>query len=210
MKNVGIILGYGVFIPPNPEYQSYLDQAKNLILEKGFDTTIITGSFTNPKYPHLSEASSIFDYFLSQSNKLNIILEDQSLTTYQNLLFSKDIISTRLKTLDSVFIIADSIRVPKVFFHSLEIFSPLFLKAMTTEDRLRLLATESRLHDPDTLPNPIAFSFEKLTVQGISLSNDSKSIAHQIISSLIESHYLEYPSLHREFIAWRQKKWGIK
>ena len=81
---------------------------------------------------------------------------------------------------------------------------------MTTEDRLRLLATESRLHDPDTLPNPIAFSFEKLTVQGISLSNDSKSIAHQIISSLIESHYLEYPSLHREFIAWRQKKWGIK
>jgi len=205
MRNISIILGYGVFVEPNPEYQSYLNQVKNFILERDVDTIIITGGFTNPVIPHLSEASSISKYLFPQSDKLNIILEEKSLTTYQNLLFSRDIISANIKTLDSILVIADSIRVPKVFFHALQIFFNIAIK-----ESLDLLISESRLHNPDILPDPISFSHQNLTVQGITLSCDPKQIAQQITSSLVESHYSEYPELNQDFVAWRKTRWGIK
>jgi hypothetical protein len=33
--------------------------------------------------------------------------------------------------------------------------------------------------------------------------------AHQIASSMLEMHYLDYPDLHQQFIDWRKKKWGF-
>ncbi|PIU73240.1 hypothetical protein COS78_03370 [Candidatus Shapirobacteria bacterium CG06_land_8_20_14_3_00_40_12] len=205
MRNISIILGYGVFVKPNPEYQLYLNQVKKVIQKNNPDTVIVTGGFTNPSIPHLSEASSISKYLFPQSDKSNIILEEKSFTTYQNLLFSKEIIGTQLKTLDSILIIADSIRVPKVFFHALQI-----LFGIDTKKSLTLLINESRTKNPDLLPDPISFSYQNLIVQGISLSRDPKQIAHQITDSIIESHYSEFPELHQDFIIWRKQKWGLK
>lgn len=201
MSSITIILNYGVFIKPNPDYQQYLDSALEKSLLTNPDFIIICGGVTNSKYPELSEAESVQSYYLETHSELanKFLIEPTSNTTPQNLENSLEIIKNKNIELTKLNIICDSIRIPKVFFLSLSLFFP----DLSDKDKLKIL------QDICLSAEPI-FTYEYLSVSGIPLSNTIELAKHQIVSSMLEMHYLDYPDLHDQFIAWRKTIWGVK
>jgi len=211
MRNVGIVLAYGIFIPPNTEYQSYLEKAFNFCLQDATPIIITTGGYTNKKYPEISEASSVAKLFssLHPDAKPAIFCEDKSLTTIQNLEFSCDYLKTSGQAPEKLTIICDSIRLPKILYSALDIFSDLLGFKLSKEERLNILLDLYLEQDPN-LVRDISFAYKNLEIKGIPLSQSAEIVSYQIISSMWEMHALEYPKLHQKFIAWRKQKWEIK
>lgn len=208
MKNIGIILGYGVFIQPNPNYQKYLDSVYRHFSKNHPDLLIICGGYSNKNYPDISESKSIatFYHHYYPNIKFPIILEEQSLTTAQNLQFALKL----LKPNESlcVNIICDSIRVPKVINLALKIFDPIYHFNLSEPQCLKILM-KYYLQPDFNLLKKIHFSQSQLSITGIPLSKSAKLASSQILSSMLEMHYLDYPDLHQQFITWRKKQWGI-
>lgn len=203
-------MGYGIFLPPNPEYQLYFEKALKLCLQAKATSIIICGGCSNKDHPGLSEASSIAKLFtdLHPGIEKSIICEDKSLTTIQNLEFSHNRIKATGQALEKITIICDSIRVPKVFTLSLELFADILNFKLSEEDRLNILQDIYLGQDPN-LVREISFVYQNLEVKGIPLSQSPQIVSYQIISSMWEMRALKYPKLHQKFINWRKKKWGI-
>jgi len=211
MENICLVLGYGVFLPPNPEYQNYLAKALDICLQIKPSLIITCGGHTNKDHLDLSEASSIAHFFgnLHPNLKPSIICEDKSLTTAQNLAFSRNHLKVAGQTPQGLTIICDSIRVPKIFYLSLDIFSDIFGFKLSAEDRLSLLQ-DIYLNQDQNLIKDVSFIYKNLKIKGIPLSKSPEIISGQIISSMWEMHASDYPKLHQKFINWRKQKWGIK
>jgi hypothetical protein len=211
MTDVGIVLAYGVFLPPNPLYQQYLDQALKLLLTSAPHLIITCGGHTNQNYPHLSEADTIAGYFLQKAPglKSHIQAEISSLTTVQNLSNACRLIRTSKIVSPRLTIVCDSIRVPKVFYLSLQIFKSLLPSNLTKKDRLQILL-DIYLNQPPDLIRPLKYDFHNLTVLGVPYSKSAQLASHQVMSSMLEMHALDYPDLHEQFVNWRKNKWGIR
>ncbi|MCL5794745.1 MAG: YdcF family protein [Patescibacteria group bacterium] len=94
-----------------------MDFVANIVRKLKHDYLIIlTGGFTNPgRFPNISEAGMMADELLRRSIPADkIILEERSLTTSQNIEFSRDIINGLLEQSLRVFVVCDSIRSFKV------------------------------------------------------------------------------------------------
>lgn len=198
MKNTAIVLGYGVFVKPNPNYQKYLETALRAIKNNRCDQLIICGGFTSPKYPSLSEARSIKNFYEETAENLSqIIVEEKSLTTAQNLEFSKKYAT------GNVTVYCDSIRAPKIFYLCLS----LYYRELTEEQKLTIL---SEISYSMNFTKSVTLEYQLLKVVGIPLSDTMEMAAHQIISSMVEMHFEDYPKLHQRFVDYRQKLWKIK
>jgi hypothetical protein len=211
MKNTCIVLGYGIFLPPNPEYQAYIEKALNICLQTKASSIIICGGYSNKDHPDISESSSIAKLFISLCPEIKqlIICEDRSLTTAQNIEFSRDRIKNTGQTPEKITIICDSIRVPKVLSLSLQLFSNILDFELSEEDRLNILQDIYLSQDPNLIRD-VSFVYKSLEIKGIPLSQSPEIISYQIVSSMWEMHALDYPKLHQKFITWRKQKWGIK
>jgi len=211
MKNICLVLGYGIFSPPNPEYQSYLEKALDLCFQANSTSIITCGGCSNKDHSDISEASSIAKVFtdLHPEAKPLIICEDKSLTTAQNLEFSRDRIKAMGQLPEKITIICDSIRVPKVLYLSLELFSDILNFKLSEEDRLSILQ-DIYLQQDQNLVRDISYIYKNLEIKGIPLSKSPEVVSYQIVSSMWEMHALDYPKLHQKFITWRKQKWGIK
>ncbi len=130
-----IILGYGIFFEQNSQYRKYLDQCVSVINETNTTHIITTGGCTNNEYPNLSEASTVAEYIKKHVPHLseNIFLEENSLTTLQNIEFAKDLISQKQILPEKIYITCDSIRASKVFYLALTILCSLFRINLTAE-----------------------------------------------------------------------------
>ncbi|MBP6989229.1 YdcF family protein [Candidatus Shapirobacteria bacterium] len=197
-SDTAIILGYGVLIKPNPNYEKYFLSALESIQSGNYQKIIFCGGCTNPNYPNLSEAQSIKKFFEETNLSLpELITEDNSLTTAQNLEFFKKHVS------ENFTIFCDSVRVPKIFYLCLSLYYP----NLTEEQKLVILAeTGHQLN----FAQSITMSYQNFQVTGIPLSDTMELAAHQIFSSMIEMHFEDYPNLHQRFIDYRKKLWKIK
>ncbi|MCX6726721.1 MAG: YdcF family protein [Candidatus Shapirobacteria bacterium] len=201
MKNISIVLGYGVFTPEQTDYQNYLVTALNGCLKDQSEIILTTGGCSNKNYPQLSEAESVKNLYLELHPELSpiIITENQSLSTPQNLENSLEILNKQNITPSDINIFCDAIRSPKVFYLALSLFYP----DLSEKDRLKILLDFATSDIPK-------LDYNIIHVNGISFSNTFELATHQIVSSMLEMHYLEYPDLQEQFIAWRKIKWGVK
>jgi hypothetical protein len=117
MIKYALLLGYGIFGHAKVSQAKYADYVKSFasyVNQNKIDIIIISGGHTSPKRPLESEAESIEKY-LKPLLKRNttIILENWSLTTLENIEFSKKFIN-----LDSsnITIFCDNIRPQKVIW----------------------------------------------------------------------------------------------
>lgn len=207
MKKISIVLGYGVFVKPQPEYQQYLESVLKDILLRRSDKIIICGGCSNKNHPQLSEAQSINNLYLELHPELKdkIIIEDGSLSTPESLKFSHELISRDYQNPECVTIYCDSCRSPKVFYLALSLFSQ---NKFSEKERLMILGQNIK-EQPDVSQKTL-FNFQNLYVVGIPLSDNMTLIANQIMSSMLEMHAFDYPDLHQQFIDWRKKQWGVK
>jgi len=208
MKNISIVLGYGIFVKPNPDYQKYLESALDDILNCKSDLVITCGGCSNKDRPDLSEADSIRTLFLELHPELKSIIttETKSLSTPENLSQSLQLINRHYPNPETVTVYCDSCRVPKVFYLCLSLF--LKNQNLTEKEKLTILSN-IYLSKLDDFSKNVELNYQNIKVVGIALSNSMTLISQQIISSMLEMHSFDYPDLHQQFIDWRKKKWGV-
>ncbi len=115
---VGILLCYGQFQETNEEYRQYVDWVVNEARQNGIEKLIISGGHTNIRKPEVSEAETIKDYLALKSPDFPVVLENESLTTQQNIEFTAKMVTKE----DEVTIYCDLIRLAKVIWFALSFF----------------------------------------------------------------------------------------
>lgn len=113
-----VILGYGCNL--TDKIKKYLNHV--CLYVRRYDNVIVSGGYTSNKTaPDISEAMMMEEYLRKYFFLKNIIKEDGSITTLDNLINSKKIISERSE-MSQVIIFYSSSRLLKVWMMSLFIF----------------------------------------------------------------------------------------
>ena len=199
MKKIALILWYWIFEIENIQYKTYLDKVWIILEESNFDEVIFCGWKTRV-WSDISESGSMANYIKTRNKaQSNIICEENSFTTYENITFAKEKI--RLDKDISITIICDSIRVPKVICYALREF-----QNYSQEEIIWLLSSD--LAEVDILNN-YTIELWGIQFQWIAMERTKKELADQIVWSLIQSHYCDYPNLNKQFVNYRSEKWGF-
>lgn len=95
-SDVGIVLGAVLWDnKPSPALKERLDHALQLYQEGKFDQFIVSGGLDHPTLT-LTEAEGMANYLMDKGVPKNrIILENQATSTYENLLYSQELMSAR-------------------------------------------------------------------------------------------------------------------
>jgi hypothetical protein len=195
--NVSILLPYGIFTESNLQYKKYLDDILIHLNQNKSDVLLLCGGITEH---NLSEAQSVENYLKDKVTTKKILKEEKSYTTAGNLYFAKALLEEENIDPTSVTVYCDSIRAPKVFYTTLELFADY----LTEEERLSALMTGLTKNDGNTL-NRLSYRKDTIAIEGIPLGRSLEEVAKQIGSSIIETGYLKYPSLHERIIEYRKK-----
>lgn len=109
---IGIVCGYGTDL--NNDIQGYLNSILDFSKNNNLNKLILTGGVTQ-KSSKVSEASLMHQILLTQNIDLEILLEEDSITTLHNLLYSKKILNNLVDKIDKLYIFCDAVRIFKVF-----------------------------------------------------------------------------------------------
>lgn len=116
---LGIVCGYSPILDEN--LITYLENVITVSQENQIYNLILSGGYTSKKL-ELSEARLMFEFIQKQKGGLNLILEEESLTTLHNLLLSRKIINDLSISYDYLYIFCDNVRFVKVYLLSKIIF----------------------------------------------------------------------------------------
>jgi len=116
---LGIVCGYSSILDEN--LITYLENVITVSQENQIYNLILSGGYTSKKL-ELSEARLMFEFIQKQKGGLNLILEEESLTTLHNLLLSRKIINDLSISYDYLYIFCDNVRFVKVYLLSKIIF----------------------------------------------------------------------------------------
>ena len=195
---IWIILWYWILNDNDDRYKSYLDKILLILKNKDFDKIILCWGFTKVGL-NISEAYSMSQYIISKESffENKIILEEQSFTTFENILFASKIID-KFKNVE-ISILCDSIRLPKVVIYTWSI-----IEHRNKKDILKLL---SKYMVEINILNNYHIKIWGINYEWISMNRTDKEIGDQIVWSIIQSYYTDYPDLHEDFLIYRKKKW---
>lgn len=197
--NTSIILLYGLLNPARKDiarYHQYLQRASEDINKTDAEKLILCGGFTDPKNPHLSEASTVQEYLKDKLTLQNIVLEDQSITTNQNLEFAATLVNGKE---DSITVYCDLARQAKVTWAALHFL----LKVEPREIYTIVLEFAT---DRDPYKN---FHYNNLTIKGIEYSQNKEEILGQTHASIIDVMALFDTEMEKMELEQRKKDFGI-
>ena len=176
---IGIVLAYGHFNPDKPEhksYRNYLDFVAEEIDKRRLEKVILCGGFTVPEIND-SEAGTCQKYLLEAKPEFtNYILEDQSLTTNQNLQFA----AQKIKFEDELVVFGDLTRLPKISWAAMHYL----VKASQDEiyQAVHKFTYAKDLHKQ--LPGE--FIYQNLTVVGFDFNRGKEETIRQIFASPLD------------------------
>jgi len=191
-----IFLCYGSFIESNEEYKQYIEWVLKDSEENGAEKIIVCGGHTNNLSPDISEAQTVFEYLKKIKPGIsNVGLEDQSLTTNQNLEFA----SKKISPDDQITIYCDLARMAKVIWMA--------GAYLLHKDRQEIAATYFDFVKEKKLRPFVAWN---ITVKYFDFpSRDKYQCIAQTFSSLIEVEAIFDPSIEEKIIAQRHLDFGI-
>jgi len=120
-QHVVIVPGYGAPVVGNRSYQEYIQQVADFVgdASRGVGTVVFTGGYS--QLQNTSEAESMKDYFMTVVDsallkQLNITLytEECSIVSWQNVTYTKDLLTKAGIVPDSVTIFGDHNRAEKL------------------------------------------------------------------------------------------------
>ncbi|MBD2166408.1 YdcF family protein [Calothrix membranacea FACHB-236] len=117
---LGIVCGYGTDL--NNDIEGYLNSVLEFSINNNINKLILTGGITQ-KSSKISEASLMHQILVGLNLDLEIVLEEESITTLHNLLYSQKIINSFDKKIEKLYIFCDAVRIFKVFCLSKIIFN---------------------------------------------------------------------------------------
>jgi hypothetical protein len=191
-----IFLCYGTFTESNEEYKQYIEWFLKDSEENSAEKIIICGGHTNNTTPDISEAQTVFEYLQKIKPEIsNVELEDQSLTTNQNLEFA----SKKISPDDQITIYCDLARMAKIIWMAGAYL--LHKDRKEIADIFFEFAKEKKLRP---------FQAWNLTVKYFDFpSRDKYQCIAQSFSSLIEVEAIYDPSIEEKIITQRHLDFGV-
>ena len=202
MESIAIIHWYWVVNPEKKLFQFYIWDLKKYLNSFHFDKIVVSWWFTN-KDIKKSEAQSLKDALNDIRFWWQWILEEKSFTTFENIKYIADIIDDFENKNVTVF--CWNTHLPKIVYLSLQYYLHI--------DKWQVLKL---IHDKLGDINLLEFDWDlEMEIWGIKyvwfdLWAEKKKFWKAIRSSILESHYDDYPELHQKFLEDRKKLWGIK
>lgn len=195
VMNTGIVLGYGLFEESNQEYKDYLEWVNKQVVELGLDQVVLCGGFSSQQQPEISEAETMRQFLVKQRPDFNWILEEQSLTTPQNLKNSIQKIDTN----DNIFVFGDLTRFAKIIWLSLAYI--LKLERSEIVDAFWEFGKDKKLKP---------FVYKNLAVLPFDFPSRTKySAIAQSFSTLLEVESIYDPELDQKIIIKRKSDFGV-
>lgn len=193
--NTGVVLCYGLFAETNQEYKDYLDWVNKQIDEYELEQVVICGGFSNQQQPDVSEAETVKQYFIKKRADFSWILDDQSLTTPQNLINA----SVMSNPTDNYVVFGDLTRFAKIIWLSLA-----YLLKM---DRSEIVDAFWEFGKDKKLK---PFVYKSLTVLPFDFPTRSKySAVAQSFSALLEVESIYNEELDQKIIKKRKEDFGV-
>ncbi|MGD0729103.1 MAG: ElyC/SanA/YdcF family protein [Candidatus Micrarchaeaceae archaeon] len=210
MTNYAVLLGYGLFDKTKVKYKRYLDNFASFVNEHKVGIVVLSGGKTDPKQPHRSEAMSMAEYLKPIiKSKAQIRLENNSLTSSQNIEFSKKFID--LNT-DSITIFCDNIRPPKIMWYVLHYWFHLNKKQIedyfidySLEFYKKHLTTEQIGKELSK-----GISYKNVKVKPYHMRTDIDGAVSNQIASILEINSLYDKDLERKLVRTIKIKFGLK
>lgn len=202
MQNIAIIHWYGR-MKDNEFSRIYADKLVQYIEQGRFDIIISSWWFTDADV-HESEAQSIKNTIQPRltQKQYKWILEENSLTTYENVSQCAKILDQSLQKTITVF--CWNTHLPKIAYLSLQKYC-----WYTKEVALTLM-------QKDIQKNIISYKWDciykldcNVSFVWFDLGADVEKYGKALWSSIIETHYDEYPNLHNDFVEFRKKDWHL-
>ena len=109
---LGIVCGYGIIV--DQRLQTYLNSVIQYVTTHHIQNLLLTGGYT-VQNANTTEAQVLARAIQKIHPDINIMMEDRSITTLHNLLYSKHMIETLDVPIEDVYIFCDAVRFMKVF-----------------------------------------------------------------------------------------------
>lgn len=193
-----VVLLYGLYSNEREDYRSYFDFLISEIKKELIEKVILCGGYTNPKFPHKSEASTAKDYLVSTYPEFtNYKLEEKSINTNQNLEFARESLDEK----DEIIVYCDLIRKAKVIWISMHF---LLHADMNTISEAFMDFVKDRDFYKD-------FQYKNLRVIGYDFPGKSKDeTIGQSYASVIDVLALYSEELNEMDVNQRKKDFGLE
>lgn len=190
-----IVLLYGLFDIEREQYARYLDKVGGDIRKKNINKVILCGGFTDPHRPNLSEAATVHTYLREKLEDKEVILEEKSINTNQNLEFAAQSVSSN----EDIIVYCDLARKAKVIWIALH-----FLLQVEKREIYRLMLAFAEHKDIYK-----DFVHASLTVKGVEYSKTKEELIAQTHASIIDVLALYDTAMENMDIEQRKKDFGL-
>jgi len=109
---------------------------------------------------------------------------------------------------ESITIICDSIRAPKVFYLACTYLNDILHLDISEEEiysRLLHHVTDTKMD----ITKGAHYSYKNLSIEGVNLHRSIDEVGLQVTSSMIEVGFTKYPQLEEEFLKWRKEQFEM-
>jgi len=172
MGKTAIILLYGLYSPDRQAYTRYLENITDDIKKNDIARVILCGGFTDPKKPGVSEAGSVKAFLERAGFKKEIVLEDRSITTNQNL----ELAAQMIEPGEEVIVYGETARYAKIIWLSLH-----FLLGLRKQEIYKLVLDfyKGRELEAD-------FKYSNLTVKNVGCGSQAEDVFGQTFASILD------------------------
>lgn len=205
-----IVLCYGLY-QNQKNYKNYLDNVLKIIALESPDRIIICGGYTSKSHPDISEAQSVSDYLLTRNPQIKdrLVLENQSITTLQNIKFASDELAKLGSKTDSVIFVCDSIRLTKVYYIGVLLVGKA-LGIQIDKEKILLNLMHQVQNAKIDFTKDCQLNFGNIIFRGIDMGRSLSEVGDQIPRTLTEIFSLEFPKLEEEALDCRSKDWNLE
>jgi len=206
---IAIVLGYGVFEKSNRNYKNYLDKCLELIQNEQTEKIIFCGGFTYPNFPNISEAKSMCAYCVDAvpEMKNKVIFEEKSISTADNITAAKELVEINKLKPDEVVLIANSIRIPKVFYFTLLTFAGLYGEKISREEIYEAFFNLNK--EGIDVTREVELTCGRFKFYGLDMARTKEEIGRQISTTMLELAGSEFPKLAEKISLNRKQRWGL-
>ncbi|MCW6160366.1 MAG: YdcF family protein [Candidatus Micrarchaeales archaeon] len=213
MTKYALLFGFGLFDQSNPKYKAYVDRFAKLVNKKRIEEVVLCGGHTDKNMLEKSEAGTIAEYLkpLIGAN-VKVHIEDQSLTTEQNIKFAKQFVN--LDGANRIIIVSDAVRFFKIFWIVLdrwfnvnreEVVQTWYAIIQKVYDSPKKKGTAIELKDIKRL-----LEYKNVKVVIDNYHKDYKNGMHTIISEPFEIEALYNQQIYDKFMDVTMKKFKLK
>jgi hypothetical protein len=190
-----IVLLYGLYAPQREKYGRYLREVVSDSKKEGVGRLILCGGYTDPKKPEVSEAGSVKDFLEDLGVDREIVLEDKSITTNQNLELAAGLIDED----GELIVYCDEARKAKVIWLALHFF--LGLPQQEIYKVVLNYFSDERIGGD--------FECSNLTVKGFDVGSEKDDILGQTYASILDVLAAYEEELNDLDLKKRKEKFGI-